>query len=88
MCPGKSYEDSGRCIALCGDDSHCSNGQKCCSNGCGTECETPITDECKDFYLILHSKSLITKKFSGRSCLNIAVSICNDIDDFILSTTC
>uniref|UniRef100_A0A3B3Y939 WAP domain-containing protein n=1 Tax=Poecilia mexicana TaxID=48701 RepID=A0A3B3Y939_9TELE len=27
---------------LCNDDSDCCSGLKCCSNGCGNECMTPV----------------------------------------------
>ena len=49
MCPGKTYQEAGSCVAQCGHDDHCPNNEKCCSNGCGTQCTTPITDDCKYF---------------------------------------
>ncbi|KAK6171457.1 hypothetical protein SNE40_019643 [Patella caerulea] len=32
----------GVCRRKCGDDSDCTRGRKCCSNGCGQECTDPV----------------------------------------------
>ena len=31
----------GACVEACSSDSDCSDGQLCCSNGCGHECMSP-----------------------------------------------
>ncbi|RDD42554.1 Equistatin [Trichoplax sp. H2] len=49
MCPGRTFENAGSCVALCGNDSDCSGSKKCCTNGCGTECTEPITDDYRTF---------------------------------------
>ena len=36
----------GGCVETCSDNSDCTNGQICCSNGCGHECMTPAVDPC------------------------------------------
>lgn len=40
----------GRCHSLCKDDSDCPQDKKCCSNGCGLECQSPdgtvLPDKC------------------------------------------
>ena len=40
--PGTGF---GTCITSCTDNSNCTNGQICCSNGCGYQCMTPV-DPC------------------------------------------
>jgi hypothetical protein len=32
----------GICVQKCDDDYDCGGNQKCCSNGCGNTCQTPI----------------------------------------------
>ena len=43
-CP--PHEGFGACIETCTDNSDCTNGQICCSNGCGQQCMTPVVDPC------------------------------------------
>nr|BAC00855.1 chorionic proteinase inhibitor [Pseudaspius hakonensis] len=46
VCPSTKYE-AAVCARIrfvsCADDSDCTNNQKCCSNGCGLQCMTPVT---------------------------------------------
>ena len=41
--PGEGF---GACIEACSSDSDCSDGQLCCSNGCGRECMPQVEDPC------------------------------------------
>ena len=41
MCPPASNNTLGTCNEACSGDSDCSDGQLCCSNGCGHECMSP-----------------------------------------------
>ena len=41
--PGDGF---GTCVEACSSDSNCTNGQLCCSNGCGHECMTPVVNPC------------------------------------------
>ena len=34
----------GTCDEKCSGDDECSNGQLCCSNGCGHDCMDPVVD--------------------------------------------
>ena len=43
MCPNTSGL-IGTCDEKCSSDDGCSNGQLCCSNGCGHECMDPVLD--------------------------------------------
>ena len=36
----------GACVEACSSDSECTNGQMCCSNGCGHECMTLVVNPC------------------------------------------
>ena len=40
-CPNVEPGSAGICIHGCSSDSDCTNGQKCCSNGCGRTCTQP-----------------------------------------------
>ncbi|XP_037795742.1 balbiani ring protein 3-like [Penaeus monodon] len=42
QCPFLVPVLSGHCDLECSDDSHCRGDEKCCSNGCGTQCQQPI----------------------------------------------
>jgi len=33
----------GTCVEMCSSDANCEGDLKCCSNGCGHTCQTPIT---------------------------------------------
>jgi len=41
VCPDPS-DAVGTCVNLCNNDSDCSGGQMCCSNGCGQICLEPV----------------------------------------------
>ena len=41
--PGEGF---GLCEEACNSNSDCSDGQLCCSNGCGHQCMTPVEDPC------------------------------------------
>ena len=43
MCPNTSGL-IGTCDEKCSSDDGCSNGQLCCSNGCGHDCMDPVMD--------------------------------------------
>ena len=40
-CPNVQPGSVGICLQNCSSDSDCTNGQKCCSNGCGRACTQP-----------------------------------------------
>ncbi|GAV00689.1 hypothetical protein RvY_11503-2 [Ramazzottius varieornatus] len=40
-CPSLEDIPPGSCTRQCGTDNDCRGSQKCCSNGCGSECMTP-----------------------------------------------
>uniref|UniRef100_A0A452HDY4 WAP domain-containing protein n=1 Tax=Gopherus agassizii TaxID=38772 RepID=A0A452HDY4_9SAUR len=42
--PGLCPEPQGKgiCVERCREDEECPRGQKCCSNGCGHVCTSPI----------------------------------------------
>ena len=44
-CPA-SGESNGACFEACSSNSDCSDGQLCCSNGCGHQCMSPEEDPC------------------------------------------
>ncbi|XP_067667351.1 WAP four-disulfide core domain protein 3-like [Haliotis asinina] len=39
-CP--TVKTFGECVRMCRSDSECSSGTKCCSNGCGWTCQSPV----------------------------------------------
>ena len=41
VCPPVSNNTLGTCNEACSSDGDCSNGQLCCSNGCGHVCMSP-----------------------------------------------
>ena len=41
MCPNTTGL-LGTCVIKCSNDDECSDGQLCCSNGCGRECLDPV----------------------------------------------
>uniref|UniRef100_G3UDN6 WAP domain-containing protein n=1 Tax=Loxodonta africana TaxID=9785 RepID=G3UDN6_LOXAF len=43
VCPEVPKDVLGACIELCSGDESCPKGMKCCSNGCGHVCKTPVT---------------------------------------------
>ena len=43
MCPNVTNL-GGTCDERCSSDDGCSNGQLCCSNGCGHACMDPVVD--------------------------------------------
>ena len=43
MCPNVTGR-VGACEDRCFDDDECSDGQLCCSNGCGHDCMDPVLD--------------------------------------------
>jgi len=46
-CPVVDPDSFGICPEDCSSDSDCTNGQLCCSNGCGHVCMEPVpTDPC------------------------------------------
>jgi len=45
-CPSPQPGTFGSCDEACNSDSDCSDGQLCCSNGCGHRCMSPVTDPC------------------------------------------
>ena len=50
----------GACVEACNSDSDCTNGQMCCSNGCGGhECMTPVVDHCA-VSVIMNDELVIT----------------------------
>ncbi|OWF49718.1 Boophilin-H2 [Mizuhopecten yessoensis] len=42
QCPTLPTGAIGTCVEACSDDTGCSGIQKCCSNGCGHTCQTPV----------------------------------------------
>uniref|UniRef100_A0A3P8V273 WAP domain-containing protein n=1 Tax=Cynoglossus semilaevis TaxID=244447 RepID=A0A3P8V273_CYNSE len=42
QCPDPS--GFGICVEACSSDSDCTGHEKCCSNGCGHVCMTPVKD--------------------------------------------
>uniref|UniRef100_A0A6I8P7P4 WAP domain-containing protein n=1 Tax=Ornithorhynchus anatinus TaxID=9258 RepID=A0A6I8P7P4_ORNAN len=42
ICPRPPPGIEGDCVYYCKGDDSCPPGQKCCSNGCGYVCMTPI----------------------------------------------
>jgi len=42
-CPTLPPGTSGACVEECSSDSSCTSGKKCCSNGCGHTCQTPVS---------------------------------------------
>ncbi|XP_072039204.1 uncharacterized protein [Amphiura filiformis] len=42
LCPAIAAGTVGRCVTFCRQDSHCQGADKCCSNGCGSECMQPV----------------------------------------------
>ena len=45
-CPEVDPNSFGICPEDCSNDSDCTNGQLCCSNGCGHVCMEPAIDPC------------------------------------------
>ncbi|XP_065920033.1 kielin/chordin-like protein [Dysidea avara] len=45
-CPEVDPDSFGICPEDCSIDSDCTNGQLCCSNGCGHVCMEPVIDPC------------------------------------------
>ena len=46
-CPSPDTGTFGSCLESCTLHSDCSDGQLCCSNGCGHQCMSPVvTDPC------------------------------------------
>ncbi|EDM05495.1 extracellular peptidase inhibitor [Rattus norvegicus] len=41
-CPKNPPRSIGTCVELCSGDQSCPNIQKCCSNGCGHVCKSPV----------------------------------------------
>lgn len=41
-CPPVEEGVAGMCVQTCDSDSECNEGEKCCSNGCGHTCTTPV----------------------------------------------
>ena len=41
-CPPLTGDTAGICVQECTDDSNCSDSKRCCSNGCGMTCQTPV----------------------------------------------
>ncbi|XP_053408353.1 WAP four-disulfide core domain protein 3-like, partial [Mercenaria mercenaria] len=48
QCPRRT--GVGICVSLCTGDSSCPGDQKCCSNGCGHRCMSPISGGRSCFY--------------------------------------
>ncbi|XP_055351852.1 papilin-like isoform X2 [Paramacrobiotus metropolitanus] len=44
-CPSLEDIPPGSCDRACGTDNECHGQQKCCNNGCGTTCMTPVERE-------------------------------------------
>ncbi|XP_002727832.1 WAP four-disulfide core domain protein 18 [Rattus norvegicus] len=42
MCPKNPPGSVGICVEFCSGDRSCPNIQKCCSNGCGHVCKSPV----------------------------------------------
>lgn len=42
QCPYLIPMNSGSCDFECKVDSNCNGTEKCCSNGCGTQCTEPV----------------------------------------------
>ncbi|KAK7865259.1 hypothetical protein R5R35_012378 [Gryllus longicercus] len=54
--PGRCPEPGiGLCIERCMRDSNCPRDLKCCSNGCGHTCETPVTNIAREATLAVEN---------------------------------
>ncbi|XP_036194686.1 WAP four-disulfide core domain protein 18-like [Myotis myotis] len=42
LCPKVPEDAFGLCAESCSGDESCPSGMKCCSNGCGHDCQTAI----------------------------------------------
>lgn len=58
MCPPVNDDFAGTCDERCANDSECSTGEMCCSNGCGHVCMAPLS-ACKAVLHTVSNQSLI-----------------------------
>ena len=58
MCPQVDDDIAGTCEERCTNDSDCSAGEMCCSNGCGHVCMAPMST-CEAVLFTVSNQSLI-----------------------------
>uniref|UniRef100_A0A3P8R3E6 WAP domain-containing protein n=1 Tax=Astatotilapia calliptera TaxID=8154 RepID=A0A3P8R3E6_ASTCA len=55
VCPRRRL-DFGHCAEICSNDRDCPNNEKCCPNGCGSECMAPVIECPRHLNLALSHK--------------------------------
>ena len=61
-----SVRDYGWCVSQCRSDMNCSYDQKCCFNGCGTMCMTPVSSQSNQMAPPKFGSQSLNDKISGQ----------------------
>uniref|UniRef100_A0A8C2W2X7 WAP domain-containing protein n=1 Tax=Chinchilla lanigera TaxID=34839 RepID=A0A8C2W2X7_CHILA len=56
VCPELPKGTIGLCAEFCSGDQSCPNDLKCCSNGCGHSCQSPVFIESDSGSQVKHGK--------------------------------